>query len=166
MDRDKPRNRRQINHPISEVTMFHNRLFNVFGIAIALVLMVMTVLTVQAGLATKAVADRSYDQVEQQRGVRAAADRSYDLLEAVRADRSAPAAKADDSYDKIDSLRAHRTWESAAASYDPRRENDAFARWLILAQNSGQLSASFNPQRANDAYAARWQRLAQMYGQH
>lgn len=142
MDRDKPRNRRQINHPISEVTMFHNRLFNVFGIAIALVLMVMTVLTVQAGLATKPVADRSYDQVEQQRGVRAAApaDRSYDPLEAVRADRSASAAKADDSYDKIDSLRSHRTWESAAASYDAHR--------------------------ADAAYAARWQGLAQMYGQH
>jgi hypothetical protein len=141
--------------------MLHNRLFKMFGIAIALVLAVMMVLTVQAGLATKAVADRSYDQIEQLRAARPAvpADRSYDSLEALRANRSASAVTvdasddklaelrarrlaaavaADASDDKLNELRARRAWASAANSYDPLRENDAVARWLILAQNSGQ----------------------------
>ena len=116
MDRDKWRNRRQIKHLISEVPILHNRLLKMFGITIALVLAVMTVLTVQAGLATKAVADRSYDQVEQQRAARSAApsDRSYDSLEA---------------------LRARRAWASAAATCDAQRANAAYAaRWQALAQ--------------------------------
>jgi hypothetical protein len=124
--------------------MLHNRLVKMFGIAIALVLAVMTVLTVQAGLATKAVvvADRSYDRLEELRATRLAAavtvDASDDKLDELRARRLAAAVAADASDDKLNELRARRTWASAANSYDPLRENDAVARWLILAQNSGQ----------------------------
>src|SRR5262249_11658066 len=129
MDRDKSRNRRPISHPILEITMLQNRRFIVVSIAIALALAVMTVMTVQAGIATKALADHSYDQVEQQRAARAAAlaDRSYDSVEALRANRSASRVSVDDSYDKIEYLRANRTWDTAS-SYDPHKENDAFDR--------------------------------------
>ena len=124
--------------------MLHNRLFKMFGIAISLVLAVLTVLTVQAGLATKAVADRSYDSLEALRANRSAAavrvDASNDMLDELQARRLAAAVRVDASNDMLDELQARRAWASAAAIYDA--------------------------QRANAAYAARWQALAQAYAPH
>ncbi len=114
----------QTNSPIRETQMFNNRLLNVFAIVTLAVVAALTawMVMVTSETASRGIADRSYDAVEQLRVGRlanpAVADHAYDTIEQLRSERLVGRAVADHSYDTIEDARAQRYTTNTADALD------------------------------------------------